>query len=81
MKNLHLSMALWFLIWVHFTPNTSPHHRHHLYKKAGVTIYKVCSADSELVQVPNPKVWEAIGKLSRDKAVINAGVSIEGTCD
>jgi hypothetical protein len=75
-------MAMWFLILVHFSLHHYPtfKHRESLYHKAGVTSYKVCSPETELVQVPNDKVWKALATLKNDKTVVDAGVSIEGTC-
>jgi len=75
-------MLMWFLIMVHFSLYHYPKfkHREALYHRAGVTSYKVCSANTELVQVPNDKVWKALAILKKDKAVESAGVSIEGTC-
>lgn len=73
---------MWFLILVHFSLHHYPtyKHRESLYHKAGVTSYKACSVDSELVEVPNKNVWKALAALKHDKAVADAGVSIEGTC-
>ena len=73
---------MWFLILVHFSLHHYPtfKHRESLYHKAGVTSYKVCSPETELVQVPNDKVWKALATLKNDKTVVDAGVSIEGTC-
>jgi hypothetical protein len=75
-------MAVWFLIMVHFSLHHYPSfkHREKLYHKAGVTSFKVCSPETELVQVPNDKTRKAIATLENDKTVVSARVSIEGTC-
>jgi hypothetical protein len=75
-----LQLFLWFLILIHFSPNTSLRDRLLLYKKSGVSPYKSCSADLELVQVDNDAVWKALETLKNDKHVMDAGVSIEGAC-
>lgn len=81
MSTVKSMVVLWFLIFVRFGVVPSAGHQAHLYKKAGVTLYKTCSPTTALVQTENNKTWSALDTLKKDKNVMNAAVSIEGTCN